>query len=69
MTHERIWEELRFDSGEVGGWMAGWVVKTGKHDYEYFHVFSSQAAVPDGWMEDVLRSMQANAKREMEEGR
>ena len=69
VTHERIWEELRFDSGEVGGWMAGWRVKTRKHEHECYHVFSSQAAVPDGWMDDLLRSMLTNAKREMKEGR
>lgn len=69
MILERIWEEARLDNGEVGGWMAGWVVKTARFEHEYYHVFSSQAAVPDGWMEDLLRSMQANAKRVMEEER
>ena len=69
MKIERIWEEARLDDGQHVGFAAGWRVKTRKHEQEYYHVFSSQAAVPDGWMEDLLRSMQTHAKREMEEER
>ena len=69
VTLERIWHEFRLDDGQHVGFAAGWRVKTAKFEHEYYHVFSSQAAVPDGWMEDLLCSMQANAKRVMEEER